>query len=102
MSFSKSSANIQLTDSNKLTASCTNCKGFAHHTSINLDQFIGNDNGRFVWDGKNFSQTARDVKLYGTKLSAELRKKDGTWSYDAIDLDAHFTNNDGNLQFEKK
>lgn len=65
--------------------------------SFPLDQVIGNLNGKFVWGFKRFSQSAQNITLNGTVLSAELKAEDGTWKPDTIDLDLRFMGRDGVL-----
>ncbi|KNG87461.1 hypothetical protein ANOM_004167 [Aspergillus nomiae NRRL 13137] len=49
--------------------------------TIRLDDHIGNTDGWFIWGGKNFTSTARDIRLedteYGPKLVAVMRSNNG-------------------------
>lgn len=58
---------------------------------------IGNIDGQFVWGYKGFSDSARNIRLESTILSAELQKADGSWGADTVDLDTRFYNRDGVL-----
>ncbi|MCJ1376997.1 hypothetical protein MMC17_000087 [Xylographa soralifera] len=52
-----------------------------------LDLILGNINGAFQYGCKGFSQSARNIQLDGTVLSAELRTEAGEWKHSSIDLD---------------
>ncbi|KAJ5564654.1 hypothetical protein N7513_000896 [Penicillium frequentans] len=69
-------------------------------TEINLDEFIGNEDGWFAWDGVNFSQSARSILLEGTTLTADLPKADGGYrERQGIDLNDRIGNENGKLVF---
>jgi hypothetical protein len=69
-------------------------------SSLDLDDCIGNANGRFVVGNRSFSQSARDVRLDGNDLNALLRKSDGSYVYDFINLDAFIGNDIGRLKMQ--
>jgi len=59
--------------------------------------FLGNHDGSFVWHGENFMDTARDVRLGGSMLYADLQSHEGTWKAAMIDLNVVISNTDGQL-----
>ncbi|KAJ5631113.1 uncharacterized protein N7484_011213 [Penicillium longicatenatum] len=65
---------------------------------MRLDEFIGNDDGHFIWDGVNFSQSAKDIRLEGSNLTAVLANKDGRMGdRQSIDLNKYIANEGGDL-----
>lgn len=71
------------------------------HSSFPLNMVIGCTDGSFVWGQKNFSQLAKNIRLDGTVLKAELKKDDGTYSDASFDLDDRFYNSSGVLQAQE-
>ena len=68
--------------------------------SLNLDTFIGNNNGNFQVGGMNFSSSARNVRLApnGVTLVCGLRKGDESWNGgQKLDLNTVVKNENGNL-----
>ncbi|KAE8335811.1 hypothetical protein BDV24DRAFT_143120 [Aspergillus arachidicola] len=61
MSFHLSAEDIQIRDNHILFARLRNGDGDLQDAEINLDEFLGNNDGHFEWDGQNFSQTADNV-----------------------------------------
>ncbi|KAI0595188.1 hypothetical protein F4775DRAFT_570490 [Biscogniauxia sp. FL1348] len=58
MSFFTTSENIRLEDNHILRARLRKVNGDWVDSEINLNDFIGNNDGHFAWDGKsNYSQT---------------------------------------------
>jgi hypothetical protein len=62
------------------TAECANEHGEFVESSIDLNEFLGNDNGAFMYDFadtsgfyKNYSKSCESIRLAGTKLYAYLR-----------------------------
>lgn len=53
---------------------------------FHLDDVLGNDNGNFSMTGKNFAQSAKNVRLVDYSLWAELASMDGRWQYDVVGL----------------
>ncbi|KAL7268692.1 hypothetical protein RUND412_008672 [Rhizina undulata] len=73
--------------------------------SIVLDNFIGNEDGRFSWGGVNFSVTAKDVQLSINSsgvpsLEALLQSADGEWRQAEIGLSERIKNKDGEFVYE--
>ncbi|KAF9997700.1 hypothetical protein BGZ80_006942, partial [Entomortierella chlamydospora] len=79
MSFSATSMNVYLHHDHVLRATCQDEDGNWVESELDLDDFIGNDDGWFSWDSGNFSESAQDVRLEGYLLTAELPKRDGDY-----------------------
>jgi hypothetical protein len=98
--FSKSSRNIVLQGS-ILYAECTNSAGEWQPSMIDLDCFLGNDNGKFKWDSGDFSLSVQDVRLEGSVLYARLEDY-GRYLSGSVDLDEHIGNEEGHLKYVEK
>eukprot|EP01088_Endostelium_zonatum_P010030 TRINITY_DN23366_c0_g1_i1.p1 TRINITY_DN23366_c0_g1~~TRINITY_DN23366_c0_g1_i1.p1 ORF type:complete len:111 (-),score=10.61 TRINITY_DN23366_c0_g1_i1:60-392(-) len=99
MSFAKSSSNLKLVGS-VLYADCNDSFGKICETNIDLDQCLGNDNGRLKWCKKGkFSTSSSNIFLEGSNLVAECKNADGTVNVSRIDLNDHIYNTDGSLIF---
>ena len=98
MSFSLSSQNTQI-KGGFLHAHARRIDGSFHEDAkINLDAYIGNNNGVLEWGGQNFFQSVRDVHLHdGHKLECEARRIDGSWNKTSINLNDKIGNNNGEL-----
>ncbi len=84
-----------------LKASCERANGGFNPTSIALNPYIGNIDGRFSWNDRNFIETCRNTTLKsGSNLSAECKKRDQNFVSTSINLDEHIANIDGNLRHE--
>jgi hypothetical protein len=95
--FSKSSRKIGISQST-LYAECQKSNGSWVESGLDLNEYLGNDNGQFQWGGKDFSKSARNLKMEGKGvLTGELQRVDGSWNKTTIDLDKHISNNDGKL-----
>jgi hypothetical protein len=104
MSFQLTSKNIHLVDSHILTASCQTREGGWQDASIDLNGYIGNEDGYFSLNDKNFAQSAEDVKVESSadkiSLVASLRRRNDQWnSSQTFDLTDLIENDDGTLRF---
>ncbi|KAA8643636.1 CVNH domain-containing protein [Aspergillus tanneri] len=63
MSFHHSAEDIRIEDNHILVAQLMAEDGEMRESFIDLDNFIGNNNGSFEWDGQNFSNSASDVRF---------------------------------------
>jgi CVNH domain len=55
-----------------------------------------------VWGGRDFSQSAQDVRLEGHRLTAALTKEDGGHrERQGVDLEDRISNQDGRLSYGK-
>ncbi|OJJ80716.1 CVNH domain-containing protein [Aspergillus glaucus CBS 516.65] len=110
MSFQDSACNIYLdsdpgdTDrKTSLSATCNNDQGTGMTSQLKLDEALGNQDGRFSWDGQNFSNTARNVRLGMEQrepvLHAELKNESGEYTGSDTQLGEHVGNVDGQLRW---
>ena len=97
MSFSASSSNISLEGNSTLKAMCRRIDGSWSISSLNLNDYIMNDDGHLKWGGKNFAESSTSVYLTGTVLHATCRTCDGKWKESSINLDERVGNSDGSL-----
>lgn len=95
--FSQTCHSISIEDG-QLTAICRTRDQQERHTGINLDRFIGNADGRLVWEGHNFSHSARSIHARGHKLVAICRTRDGRERECSLNLDAGISNINGKLR----
>ena len=84
-----------------LTALCLTDTGKLAPSQIDLDLHLGNDKGKFKADGRDFSQTAMDVRLDGLTLRASLKHKD-KWVDASYNLNSCVENIDGELHFHRQ
>ncbi|KAI1480999.1 hypothetical protein K445DRAFT_322672 [Daldinia sp. EC12] len=103
--FYVSSTDIRVDDNHILRARLRTEDGGEVDSEIDLNQFIGNNNGRFEWGGVNFSETAQNVSFSiegGASvpvLRAELQNVDGEWVGADINLGERISNDNGRFQF---
>ncbi|KAM0255546.1 hypothetical protein ACHAQJ_005693 [Trichoderma viride] len=98
MSFEASASNIFLEDGHILCATVCREDGEWVDSRIDLNEFIGNEDGWFMWDGVNFSESANEIRLEGTNLTAELPMRDGGYrERQGIQLGDRISNRDGQL-----
>ncbi|KAG0250474.1 hypothetical protein BG011_008320 [Mortierella polycephala] len=100
--FSQTSNRITLVDGHILSAHCRKANGEWNESKIDLNDFIGNEDGSFEWNGVNFSQTARDTSLLlgdEAKIVADLQSRDQHLKKSTLNLDERITNVDGRLVF---
>jgi hypothetical protein len=64
-------------------------------SSINLDEFIGNVDGKFVLGGKGFSGSAQDITLADGVIAAKLKNAAGKYVDAKFDLSTVVHSNDG-------
>ncbi|KAK3988780.1 CVNH domain-containing protein [Cladorrhinum sp. PSN332] len=105
MSFHLSAEDIRLDDGHILRARLHN--GEEHvDAEINLNDFIGNDNGNFQWGGNNFSDSAEGISfsLEGDDnvpiLRAGLKDVEGNVQWRDINLAERLGNAGGNFNWE--
>ncbi|KAB8273729.1 Cyanovirin-N [Aspergillus minisclerotigenes] len=73
---------------------------------IDLNEFIGNDDGQFVWEEPNFSETAGEVEFNFEGddnvpiLRAQLRTREGNWVQADINLGERLINSNGQFEFQ--
>ncbi|EJP63248.1 cyanovirin-N protein [Beauveria bassiana ARSEF 2860] len=104
MSFHTSSSNIRVDDGHILRATLRNDNGEEVDSELDLNSCLSNSNGRFAWDGADFSESAEDISftLEGDAqvpiLRARLRGSDETYDAD-VNLAERIANNNGSLSF---
>ncbi|KAL2131518.1 hypothetical protein VTI74DRAFT_4939 [Chaetomium olivicolor] len=105
MSFHASAQDIRVDDGHILRARLSNANGEGVDAEIDLNQFIGNNDGNFEWGGENFSHSAENItfSLEGGDsvpvLRAGLRNVEGEVVYRDINLAERIGNNDGRFEF---
>ncbi|ODM15310.1 Cyanovirin-N [Aspergillus cristatus] len=106
MSFHLTGQEIRVEDNHILVALLQNEDGQWIESSIDLDEFVGNDNGHFQWDGKNFSQTASNVHFAiegGADvpvLRGDLQDFEGNWNSRDLNLSERVVNVNGHFEFQ--
>ncbi|QRW24019.1 CVNH domain protein [Rhizoctonia solani] len=109
MSFAESAnpATIQLADGHYLVAELQDSEGNWHQSSIDLDRFIGNIDGKLTWGEVDFSQSTKNVWLDTTFAPSLILLKgegrcEGDESYaeeDALNLNEFIQNVEGEFQY---
>ena len=59
--------------------------------TVNLAEYLGNDDGKFSMGSNKFHLSAQAVRLEGTILTAQLKTRDGQWQTDKVDVQAFVT-----------
>lgn len=95
--FSHTCRNISI-EGGQLTAICRTVDQRERHTGINLDRFVGNADGRLVWEGRNFSHSSRSIRMRGGKLMGICRTRDGRERKCSLNLDTEISNINGKLR----
>ncbi|RYP82889.1 hypothetical protein DL770_005496 [Monosporascus sp. CRB-9-2] len=104
MSFHDSAADITV-DGHILKAQLRNEDGDNVEAEINLDDHIGNNDGRFEWGGNGFSQTAEGIhfSIEGggnvPVLRARLQNLEGEFVDADLNLAERFANENGRFVF---
>ena len=98
--FSKTSSKARLIQDGGdifLVADCAKRDGVNRESSLNLDKIVGNDNGSFKVPGVDFSSTAKEWRIEGNTLRAQLRDTGGGYHDASLNLDAFIGNKNGHL-----
>ncbi|KAF6818380.1 cyanovirin-n family protein [Colletotrichum plurivorum] len=107
MSFHASAQNIRVDDGHILRAELANGDGEWQETEVNLNDFIGNNNGSFEWGGAGFADSAEDIhfSLEGDDNVPILRARLFNVEGEAIDADVNLAerigNDNGNFSFSE-
>lgn len=80
-------------------AKCKKINGEEVDASLDLNPLVGNNNGHFDAPGENFVASATKIHLKGFILHADLKKVDGHYRHDTLNLDRCLSNEDGHLKF---
>ncbi|KAK0506965.1 hypothetical protein JMJ35_010665 [Cladonia borealis] len=59
--------------------------------TVNLAEYLGNDDGKFSIGWDQFHLSARAIRLDGTTLTAQLKTRDGRWLTDRVDVRSFIT-----------
>ncbi|TCD65158.1 hypothetical protein EIP91_003014 [Steccherinum ochraceum] len=70
-------------------------------STFDLNSCLGNDNGSFTLSKTNFTEHARNSRVYGSILYADLKDEKGVWVSTSIDLDMFIKNEKGVLKYQK-
>ncbi|KAI1337341.1 heterokaryon incompatibility protein-domain-containing protein [Xylariaceae sp. FL0016] len=109
MSLSKTTRNIRIPRADEdswggnpqnfiLHADCLQDDGTYKESSIDLNDFLGNEDGRFQLFGKEFALTAKQFRRRkGVILEAELQNRRVEWQKSEVDLDLLIANHHGQL-----
>ncbi|KAL3478058.1 Cyanovirin-N [Aspergillus californicus] len=105
MSFHHSAQDIRVEDGHRLVAELQNEDGDFQHAEIDLNEFLGNNDGHFEWDGSDFSGSAEDAHfdIEGETdvpvLRARLNNCDGEQVDANVNLAERIVNANGSFQF---
>ncbi|KAJ5116171.1 Cyanovirin-N [Penicillium angulare] len=103
--FNLDADNLRLERRYDLRATLKDDEGRPRESSIDLDEIIGQYNGKFVWGGQGFHRTAGKVDLVIENgrpiLYARLRDFHRYWSDEKLDLSERIVNNHGYFQYIK-
>ncbi|KAF8968126.1 Cyanovirin-N [Flammula alnicola] len=84
-----------------LSAECKKADGKTYITSsIPLDPYLGNIDGKFTWGGKDFSHSADSVSVVDGFLIAKLKNAYGKYVDAKFNLNEHVHNNNGVLEYK--
>ena len=101
MPFIQTAQNARVDDGHILRASLQKADGSWQDAEIDLNQHIGNNNGRFDWSGADFAGSAENISfsLEGAAnqpiLRAALRDGEGNLNNTDLNLEEWLNNNDG-------
>ena len=96
--FSGSCKDLKLTDGHVLSATCKDRGANFRNTSLDLNNGIGNKDGRLTTRG-GYVSTCKNIGLNGNSLQADCRTYKGYWRSTNFDLNSIIINQDGNLRF---
>lgn len=105
MSFHLSAEDIRVEDNHILRARLRKEDGEWVDAEMDLNEYIGNENGMIHWDGQNFSLSAEDVTFHiegGAQvpvLRTHLRSRDGEAFSRDVNLAERIGNNDGRFEY---
>jgi hypothetical protein len=98
MSFSQNSREIHVSPKGILTASCSKFDGSWANSSLNLNNYISNEDGILTWGGSGFANNSKDIYIEEGQLKAKCQKRDGSFVESAINLDYFIGNDNGTLE----
>ncbi|KAI1063243.1 hypothetical protein LB507_005718 [Fusarium sp. FIESC RH6] len=98
VNFHESSQNIWLEDGHILHAECGNGEGEYVESTLDLDYYIGNNDGAFQWGGEGFSGSASDISfdMEGDGSYPILRAHLNPYEGDPVEADVNLAECIGN------
>lgn len=100
MSFHLSAVSYELEDGHILKAVLHDAEGEEQEAELDLNAYIGNNDGSFEWGGENFHDSAADVELHTEGEDDEqipvLRARLGNIEGEEIDADINLAERIGN------
>jgi hypothetical protein len=100
--YSKAGPGDATLDNAILRANYISSSGEAKQSSLDLDNYLGNNEGEFEVGEHNFSLSAEDIRLSGTMIHARLATPWGEWCDASVDLNDWLGNNDGKLHWKEE
>ncbi|CAI7580834.1 unnamed protein product [Penicillium pancosmium] len=95
-------AMLKLIEGHILTARIKDQQGDRHESSLDLDNYLGNNNSNFEWDSKGFSKLATDASFKiedGVPILRAKLRSNGWESYERkINLAERIKNSEGKLE----
>ncbi|PWY86894.1 Cyanovirin-N [Aspergillus heteromorphus CBS 117.55] len=108
MSFFRTANDIRVDDGHILVANVQRENGEFDESTFDLNECLGNNEGRFQWGGSNFSESAQDIQFHiegGDNvpvLRARLANSEDQFSDADVNLAEHITNNNGVLEYQEE
>ncbi|CAI7678511.1 hypothetical protein N7533_003867 [Penicillium manginii] len=106
MSFHLSAVSFELEDGHILKAVLHDSDGEEQESELDLNAYIGNNDGSFDWGGENFHDSAEDVELHREGddelpiLRALLGNVEGEQVEANVNLSERIGNDNGTLIFQ--
>ncbi|KAJ5398223.1 hypothetical protein N7509_006336 [Penicillium cosmopolitanum] len=100
MSFHLSAVSYELEDGHILKAVLRDADGEEQDAELDLNAYIGNNDGSFEWGGENFFDSAEEVELHREGEDDDeipvLRARLGTVDGEQVDADVNLAERIGN------
>ncbi|EFE44558.1 glutamine-serine-proline rich protein, putative [Trichophyton verrucosum HKI 0517] len=106
MSFHETAREVRLEDDSILVAELRNDNGDYVTARFDLNSVLGNDDGRFIWSGRDFSNSASNIWFQFDEatnlpiLRATLANSDGEEFDRDVNLAECITNNNGCFELQ--
>jgi hypothetical protein len=95
--FSQGCDNIKVFTNGLMSADCTKNDQSRHHSTLDLNEYVGDVNGELVWGNSWYSVTCRGITNNGPIITALCIQNDASWKFKSIDLNKYISNKDGYL-----
>jgi len=105
--FFATAQNLRLEDNHVLVGRLKGNDGEWHDVKIDLNEHIGNQNGRFCWDSEGFAASAQEIHLSiegegpVCVLRAKLRNDSGDYKDADLNLSERLANKDGTFAWSE-